>query len=315
MKAIFFRESGAGYLLFALGLISLILASVDALTSLLMPVRQNVGTLMSPAYFIAQTPYQLTEQVERVFASRDSLQQTNDELEQRLAVLAQVSQQVRSLSSENERLRALLGSQERLASEVLISEIVGVVPDPRVHQVVLDKGANAGVFVGQAVIDATGLFGQVVAVENTTARVLLVSDVAHAVPVEVNRNGVRSIASGIGVFDELTLESVPVSTDIRENDLLVTSALGGRFPRGYPVGSVRSVVIEPGAAFAQVVLQPAAALDRTRYVLLVRELPPQVNLVADRLDELSALEETDSAGSNGGSGIESDEETDAEVAP
>lgn len=286
MKAIFFRESGAGYLLFALGLISLILASIDSLTSLLMPVRQNVGTLMSPAYFIAQTPYQLTEQVGRVFASRDTLQKTNDELEQRIAVLAQVSQQVRSLSAENERLRALLGSQQRLATEVLISEIVGVVPDPRVHQVVLDKGADAGVFVGQAVIDATGLFGQVIAVENTTSRVLLVSDVAHAVPVEVNRNGVRSIASGTGVFSELTLESVPVSTDIRENDLLVTSALGGRFPRGYPVGSVRSVVIEPGAAFAQVVLQPAAALDRTRYVLLIRELPPQVNLVADQADEM-----------------------------
>lgn len=286
MKAIFFRESGAGYLLFALGLISLILASVDSLTSLLMPVRQNVGTLMSPAYFIAQTPYQLTEQVGRVFATRDTLQKTNDELEQRIAVLAQVSQQVRSLAAENERLRALLGSQQRLATEVLISEIVGVVPDPRVHQVVLDKGADAGVFVGQAVIDATGLFGQVIAVENTTSRVLLVSDVAHAVPVEVNRNGVRSIASGTGGFGELTLESVPVSTDIRESDLLVTSGLGGRFPRGYPVGSVRSVVIEPGAAFAQVVLQPAAALDRTRYVLLVRELPPQVNLVVDQADEL-----------------------------
>ncbi len=309
MKAIFFRESGAGYLLFALALISLLLASVDALTGLLMPVRQNVGTLMSPVYFIAQTPYQLTEQVGRVFASRDSLQQTNDELEQRLAVLAQVSQQVRSLSAENERLRALLGSQERLATEVLISEIVGVVPDPRVHQVVLDKGADAGVFVGQAVIDATGLFGQVIAVENTTARVLLVSDVGHAVPVEVNRNGVRSIASGTGVFNELSLESVPVSTDIRENDLLVTSALGGRFPRGYPVGSVRSVVIEPGAAFAQVTLQPAAALDRTRYVLLVRELPPQVNLVADPLEGLSDVPDESAAGVASGSSPETDGET------
>lgn len=269
MKAIFFRESGAGYVLFALGLISLVLATLDSLTGLLTPLRSAVGTAVAPVHLIADSPYRASAAVGRVFATRNALQDDNDRLQRQLLILGQVAQQSRALRTENERLRALLGSQERLDTDVLITEIIGVVSDPRSQQVVIDKGQDAGVFVGQAVIDAEGLFGQVVAVEQVSARVVLVSDASHAVPIEISRNGVRGIAGGLGRVDALELESVPISTDILEGDLAVTSGLGGRFPRGYPVGSVESVVIEPGAAFAEIVLRPAAALDRSRHVLLV----------------------------------------------
>ncbi len=126
-----------------------------------------------------------------------------------------------------------------------------------------------GVFVGQAVIDAEGLFGQVVEVAQFSSRVMLVIDAAHAVPVQVNRNDFRSIAAGTGRSDRLELEYVPVTADIRVGDLLVSSGLGGHFPRGYPVGEVTAVVVEPTMTYAQVTAKPFAALDRSRHVLLV----------------------------------------------
>jgi rod shape-determining protein MreC len=115
------------------------------------------------------------------------------------------------------------------------------------------------------------LFGQVVEVARFTSRVMLLVDAAHAVPVQVNRNDIRSIAAGTGSMDRLELEYVPITADIREGDLLVSSGLGGHFPRGYPVGEVVSVVVDPTLPYAQVTARPLAALDRSRHVLLVYE--------------------------------------------
>jgi rod shape-determining protein MreC len=133
----------------------------------------------------------------------------------------------------------------------------------------LNKGASDGVFVGQPLIDADGLMGQVVEVSSDTARALLITDVTHSVPVQVNRNGVRAIAEGTGALGSLEIRNVSSNTDIQAGDLLVTSGLGGRFPEGYPVAVVKEVERDTGEAFARVVAVPSAALDRTRHVLLV----------------------------------------------
>jgi rod shape-determining protein MreC len=173
------------------------------------------------------------------------------------------------MKKENERLRELLGSRARLPTEVLIAELIGVVPNPNTHQVIIDKGSDAGVTIGQAVIDAQGIFGQIVEVSQFTSRVLQITDVSHALPVQVNRNGVRSVAGGTGRRDALELENVPVTADIREGDLIETSGLAGRFPVGYPVGYVASVVISDTSAYARIMVRPAALLDRTRHVLVL----------------------------------------------
>lgn len=226
-------------------------------------------TAVTPLQLIANAPYRLGSGVSDVVASRDTLQQRNAALERRILELSQMAQQYLALQAENERLRELLGSQARLPEQVLIAEIVGLVPAPNTHQVVLDKGETSGVQVGHAVIDAEGLFGQVVEVGRYTSRVLQITDSNHAVPVQVLRNGVRSIAGGTGQRDSLQLENVSVTADIREGDLLETSGLGGRFPPGYPVGVVDSVLIQPTAAFAAVTVRPSAELDRSRHVLVV----------------------------------------------
>ncbi len=265
----FVRESGAGYLLTALALVSAVLIVLQSTTRLLEPVESALLTVVAPLVVVAEMPYLLSDELGDVVSTREGLRKRNAVLERRILELSQVSQQYMSLKAENERLRELLGSRARLPSEVLISEIIGVVPDPRTHQVMIDKGSDSGVRLNDAVIDAQGLFGQVVEAGRYTSRVMLVTDPNHAVPVQVNRNGVRSIAGGTGALDELQLEHVAVTADIREGDLLETSGLGGRFPPGYPVGHVTAVVVEPTAAFASVAVRPLAELDRSRHVLVV----------------------------------------------
>ncbi len=250
---------------------------MESTTRLLEPLRGIVASAATPLVFLAEIPYLLTMEVEDVVASQASLVQKNAELERRVLELSQVSQQFLALKLENERLRELLGSRARLPAEVLVAELVGVVPAPNTHQVIIDKGRDSRVQVGQAVIDAEGLFGQVVEVDAFTSRVLLITDADHAVPVQVNRNGVRSIAGGTGEMERLQLEQVSVTADIREGDLLETSGLGGRFPRGYPVGYVETVLIEPTAPFAAVTVRPLAALDRSRHVLVVFSRPEEAD--------------------------------------
>ena len=269
MKALFLRKSGAGYLLMGLAAVSFVVIYLDSTTRMLIPARQVLGTVVAPGRFIVESPYWLAAKVVEVVSTRAALMARLNDLEQSNLELAKIAQRFQALQIENDRMRELLGSRGRLPSEVVIAELVGVIPTPDTQQVVIDKGTSAGVRIGQAVIDAEGLFGQVLEAGRYTSRVLLITDSSHAVPVEVARNGLRSIAGGTGQLDLLQLENVPVTTDIRQADLLVSSGLGGRFPRGYPVGRVQSVFTERTRAFAQVSVKPSALLDRSRYLLVV----------------------------------------------
>ena len=248
---------------------SCLLLAVDVNSRLLGSVRSALATFVSPIYVIADSPYRVSREATETLSTRDALTSQNARLTRRNLELSQIAQQFVALREENARLRELLGSRQRLGAEVLVAELIGVVPSPNTFQVEIDKGADAGVFVGQAVIDAEGLFGQVVEVAKFSSRVMLVIDAAHAVPVQVNRNDFRSIAAGTGRMDRLELEYVPVTADIKVGDLLISSGLGGHFPRGYPVGEVVSVVVDPTMTYAQVSARPLAALDRSRHVLLV----------------------------------------------
>jgi rod shape-determining protein MreC len=256
-------------LLLALAIISALLMTIDVNSRLLQPTRSVLATIVSPIYVIAESPYHVSHEARETLSTRESLMDENAQLEQRNLELSTMAQQFVALREENARLRQLLGSRQRLGAEVLVAELIGVIPSPNTYQVEIDKGAADGAFVGQAVIDADGLFGQVVEVAQFSSRVMLVIDAAHAVPVQVNRNDFRSIAAGTGRTDRLELEYVPVTADIRVGDLLVSSGLGGHFPRGYPVGEVTAVVVEPTMTYAQVTAKPLAALDRSRHVLLV----------------------------------------------
>lgn len=243
--------------------------TLDVTTRLLEPVRSTIGTFVSPLQVLAEVPYLLADEVGEVASTHESLREKNAALERRILELTQISQQYLSMRTENERLRALLGSRARLPTEVMVAELIAVVPTPNTYQVIIDKGSDSGVRMGQAVLDAQGLFGQIVEVDRFTSRVLLIVDASHAVPVQVNRSGVRSVAAGTGELSHLVLENVPVTADIQLNDLMESSGLGGRFPRGYPVGVVTTIDIDETSPYARVQVRPLAALDRSRHVLLV----------------------------------------------
>jgi rod shape-determining protein MreC len=178
-----------------------------------------------------------------------------------------------ALQAENGRLRALLDSAPRLADRVLVANILSVDLDPFQHRFVIDKGGSDDVYVGQAMLDAGGIVGQVTRVEPFTSEAILISDPGHATPVEVNRNGLRSIAVGVGDSSRVNLPFLPNNADIEVGDLLVSSGLGGAFPSGYPVARVVEVERIPGEPFANITAQPTGALNREREVLLVWNQP------------------------------------------
>ena len=237
------------------------------------PVRQNLSSVFSPLQYLASVPGAALDWSSESFATRNMLALQNKELLRQQLLMSERLQRFEHLRQENERLRALLGSPAYLDSRKMVAEVLEVASDPFHHYVVLNHGSRSGVFVGQPVVDAQGVVGQVVQVSEMTSRVLLLSDVSHGLPVRITRNDVRLVANGTGELDEIELRHVAKSTDIRVGDLLVTSGLGNRFPEGYPVARVLEVLTEDGQSYARVTAQPLAALDRIRYVLLIWPSP------------------------------------------
>ena len=245
------------------------LLAADLRFNALQTTRSALEVVAAPVYWVSDIPSRVSDWNQEHLVLRDELLEQNEQLRQENLVLQGRSLQMSSLQAENVRLRALLNSSALLRDDVLVAELIGVSPDPVRHQLVLNKGSNDGVFVGQPLIDADGLLGQIVEVSPINARALLITDATHSIPVQVNRNGVRAIAEGTGSLTLLEVHHVSATTDIREGDLLVTSGLGGRFPVGYPVAVVHEIERDPGEAFARITATPSAALERSRHVLLV----------------------------------------------
>lgn len=249
--------------------LSLVLIVADDRFDQLTPVRSAIGTGMAPVHWLGNAPSELSDWVASLFTSKDDLQAENEELRARLLILERRALKYAALASENNELRELMNSSEVLDDRVIVGEVVAVSPDPFSHEIVINKGSRDGVEVGQAILDANGLMGQVQQTSSFTSRVLLVSDSSHAVPVEVVRNGLRAILLGNGDTDTLELVHVPDTADIREGDLLVSSGLGGRFPKGYPVAEVDRIVKEPGEPFVKIEATPLAELNQSRLLLVV----------------------------------------------
>ncbi len=242
---------------------------VGRYTPWLDPVRSKLDVLTVPFYWVTDIPHRVSNWLGVNWVSRQELQEENRLLRNQIRVQDSRLQQMASLVAENLRLRQLMNSSEIVQDRVLIAELIGVSPDPLVHKVIVNKGSNDGVYVGQPLLDAFGLMGQVVSVTAYTAQVLLITDNSHAIPVQVTRNNVRTVAEGVGDLYQLRLRYVSSTMDIKKGDILVSSGLGGRFPVGYPVAQVDEITYDQGEPFATVIARPAAQLDRSRHVLLV----------------------------------------------
>jgi len=255
--------------LLGLGLLSLVLGAVDHTTSWLDGPRSVLTIALTPIVVTADLPTRSARGIQSIFSSREDLRSRITGLESELIFLRVKTERMAALISENNRLRGLLGSAAKLQDNVLVAELVGVNPDPEEQEVVIDKGSEDSVFVGQPVLDSRGLVGQVVDVSPFSSRVLLISDERHSVPVQVLRSNLRFVAHGTGIGQQLELQHVNSTADIKVGDQLLSSGLGNRFPVGYPVGVVDKVAFMPGKPFAEVLAKPSAQLDRSRHVLLV----------------------------------------------
>jgi rod shape-determining protein MreC len=250
--------------------LAVLVMSADRRFDYLDRVRFTVAYLSTPVYWVADIPTRVSLWMDDVFVSQRDLIEENARLRQELLFAQRELQLLAGLASENSRLRELQEASQAVQGRVVTAEIINVSNDPGSRRVLINRGAHTGVMEGQAVLDAHGLMGQVVEVLPFTSWVLLITDSRHGTPVQVNRNGERAIARGSrGDVPELELEYVPDTADIVEGDLLVSSGLGQRFPKDYPVAEVTRVVHDPGQAFATIRARPLAQMDRTRYVMLV----------------------------------------------
>ena len=231
-------------------------------------IRETLSTVIYPVQRAVDFPFRATDWVTGSFADRSRLRQENLALTARLRLANLQLQRFAVLEEENRRLRDMRANTSGIAEKVLVSSILNVDLDPFRHRVLLDKGAVDGVFKGQAVLDGDGIFGQVSKVNAATAEVILISDAEHAIPVQSNRSGVRTIAVGTGDQNKLSLPFVTVESDLQPGDLLLSTGLGGVFPPGYPVAQVAKVK-RAGSTFALVEAKPTAKLDQAREVLLV----------------------------------------------
>ena len=250
-------------------ILSLNLIFIDSTFSQLETVRRLIGSSLTPIYWISTLPQNITHAASSLFTNRESLQEELDKLKSQMLILERKAQKLASVTAELNRLRELLNASRLLDDGVVVTEMISASPNPDNQYIQINKGLSDGVYLGQAVLDARGLMGQVIQVNDLTSRVLLISDSRHAVPVQINRNGLRAIAYGVGAVNYLELGSVPATYDIKVGDLLVSSGLGERFPEGYPVGRVSEILIEPGESFAQVRVIPEAQLNRSRLLLIV----------------------------------------------
>lgn len=232
-------------------------------------VRGHLTALTYPMLKLVQWPGASGRWLSAQLADRSERDRRVRELEERWLVSQSRINRVAALEAENQRLRQLLGSSPRLGDRVLVAELLDVDLDPFTHRMVVDRGSNDGVFAGQPVADARGIMGQIELTSAISANAVLISDPNHAIPVSINRTGMRTIAYGTGQIDRLELRDVAASADIEPGDLVVTSGLGNRFPTGFPVGTVTRIENQPGAPFRTVSITPLAELDRARQVLLV----------------------------------------------
>ncbi len=273
------RISFMGLKAILLGLVSIGMMYADTRTGYFTTARATAAWALYPVQRVVAFPQDVSELFEH-FHTREALLAENRQLkEQHLEMGAQLSR-MQALEAETNRMRELLSAATALGQQVRIAEILSIAQDPYKQQIVINKGLQDGVYRGQAMVDATGVMGQIVEVAPTTAVALLITDANHGIPVEINRTGLQTIALGRGDGQSLSLPFLSGNADVKVGDLIVSSALGGRFPAGYPVGQIYELHHSPGEHFAEALAYPAAKLNQGRQALLIWGDHPEGTLPA-----------------------------------
>jgi len=263
-------------------LLAIVLMLMDQRGHYVPRIRSTMELVFEPVFHLVSLPAKALQSLDRHTRSRRELRAENKLLRQRLLRISGSVQTQAALQQENQRLRDLLEATRGRAWNFQFAEMSRVDLDPFSHKVWIDRGIDKGVVVGQAVIDGLGIVGQVEDVHRHFSIVRLISDPDHAIPVQINRSGLRTVAYGNGTTSHLLMPNVPLQADVSPGDMVVTSGLGDRFPPGFPVGEVERVDRDSGGTFATVYIVPLAALDRGREVLLIE---PQLSAAPSPVEQ------------------------------
>jgi len=269
MQPLFARGPSATFRMIVLVVASLALMTADHRWKSLEFVRSALSNVIYPLQYTIDLPIQLFYWTDEVFSSRQVLLEKNREFEARHLENRVQLQKLGIIEKENERLRELLSATPKTTERLLIAEIINVDVDPYKQLIVLNKGSSSGVYLGQPIIDAKGIMGQIIHVGPLSSTAILITDASHALPVQIDRTGLRANAVGTGKIGQLNVRYLTHNIDIQVGDTLITSGLGGSFPPNYPVARITKVEHPAGEPFAYVEATPIAQLDQTREVLLV----------------------------------------------
>jgi len=266
----FLRGPSLGLQFLMYACIAILLMLLDSRYKQLDHMRSAITTAVYPVRAIAHSPYNFSQWTKESFRTRKQLREENISLKSSQQHSQFELQRLQQLQAENHRLRVLLESAQAQQLNLQMAEIMRVSLDPGRRHVILNQGAQLGISKGQTVIDAQGLMGQILRTDPLQSEAILITDAKHVTPIEVNRNGIRSIAYGNGDSNELHLPYFAQNSDIMEGDLLVTSGLGGRFPVGIPVAEIVKIIRNPSQTFLEVIAEPLAAMDQSRLVAVVK---------------------------------------------
>lgn len=247
-------------------------------------VRSGFSLIVSPIQYAVDYPVRVVGWVQSLVGAKKALIDENMRLRYEQTSLQAELQKLLIIQKENSQLKELLLTSSQAEMRAMAAQILAVDTSNARQIVVLNKGSREGVYVGQPVLDAKGVMGQVIDVGPMTSTVLLISDSKSAVPVRNNRTGERAILVGTNSLDQLSLINLPTTASIHPGDMLVTSGLGRLYPEGYPVGKVDTVSSLPGEDFVKVLVRPIALLNRNRLVLLIWPDPEQ-ELLTKQINE------------------------------
>ena len=234
-------------------------------------LRSYLSAAVYPVHVLVNTPKNLFSAISGKINKQEKLDLINQDIKKENIILKSKIQQIYKLESENKRLRALLDSKPEHQNELIFAEIVSINNDVNKHRIMINKGSRENVYSGDVVSDSKGIIGQIIRDHIFGSEVLLITDPEHAIPIEVARNGLRSIAIGVGNYDHIVLNYLPISADINKGDVLITSGLGGKYPEGYPVATVESIANLSGEPFLEIEAKPFAELQNINEVWVIKQ--------------------------------------------
>ena len=265
-----FEKNYSAYRLIFMIVLSSVLMYQDYQGTYTLKLRSYLSASLYPIQYLINLPNNLQKSFYANFLNREEIISQNQRLKEENLNLKSQMQQIYRLESENKRLYELIDSKPKTENTYLFADIVSTSKILNKHQILINRGSSDGVKLGSSIVNAEGIVGHVIRDQIFASEVLLISDLEHAIPVEIVRTGLRSIAIGTGEFNKLRINTLPTNSNLQKDDIIITSGLGGRYPEGFPVGTITEISREVGSPFLEVEVLPFANLKTINEVWVIQ---------------------------------------------